>query len=234
MNRKILIAALGIAFAAVSTPALPQDKKGAAKDAPKKAAPAKGSQAKMSFFITSAGPGNGANLGGLKGADAHCQSLAKAAGAGNRQWRAYLSANEGGKAINARDRIGRGPWYNAKGELIARNVDELHFDSKINKQTGLNEKGGTVNARGDKPNMHDILTGSDSQGRAIEGSQDTTCRNWTSSTDGSAMVGHHDREGLDTKAPSKSWNRSHGSAGCSQQALVKTGGNGLFYCFAAR
>lgn len=196
-----------------------------------------GAQKKMSFFITSAGSGKGADLGGLAGADKHCQSLAKAAGAGHRTWRAYLSASAagGGKPINARDRIGRGPWYNAKGELIARNVDQLHEDNKINKQTALNEKGAVVNAGGDKPNMHDILTGSDSQGRAFPGPEDTTCGNWTKSgADGSAMLGHHDRRGWGDHAASRSWNQSHPSRGCSQEGLRSTGGNGLFYCFAAR
>ena len=190
----------------------------------------------MSFFVTSVGLGKGADLGGLAGADRHCQSLAEAAGAGKRTWHAYLSttAANGAKTVNARDRIGRGPWYNAKGVLIARNVDELHRENNLNKATALTEKGDVVNGRGDKPNTHDILTGSDSFGRAFPGNLDTTCGNWTSSGDGSAQVGHHDRTGLNDKAPAKSWVHSHPSRGCSQAALVATGGSGLFYCFAVK
>ena len=189
----------------------------------------------MSFFVTSVGSGRGADLGGLKGADQHCQALAKAAGAGERTWRAYLSATAMGStaAENARDRIGSGPWRNAKGVVIARSVDDLHGDSNnLNKQTALTEKGDTVSGRGDAVNMHDILTGSQPDGRAFEGDKDMTCWNWTRSGDGSAMVGHHDRVGLRDDAPSKSWNSSHASRGCSQEALRGTGGNGLFYCFA--
>jgi hypothetical protein len=190
-------------------------------------------QKKMSFFVTSAGSGKGADLGGLSGADAICQSLAKTVGAGNHVWHAYLSTSGAG-AVNARDRIGRGPWYNAKGELMARNVDDLHNNANITKQTALTEKGEIVNGRGDKPNMHDILTGSDSQGRAFPGKSDTTCSNWTGSGEGSAQVGHHDRQGLNTQANMLSWNQSHPSRGCSQDNLRATGGNGLFYCFAAK
>ena len=174
---------------------------------------------KMNFFVTSAGPGKGADLGGLPGADAQCQNLAKAAGAGNRSWRAYLSTAQGSgqKAVNARDRIGSGPWYNAKGEVIAKDLDDLHSDqAKLTRQTILTEKGQMVNGRSDKPNMHDILTGSDSHGRAFQVIADTTCGNWTKSTaDGSANVGHHDREGLSPHLAAKSWNHSHGSRGCS-------------------
>jgi hypothetical protein len=189
-------------------------------------------QKDMTFFITSAGPGKGADLGGVAGADAHCQTLAKAAGAGNRQWRAYLSSS--GKAtINARDRIGKGPWVNAKGEQIAKDVDDLHANSRISKQTGLDEKGAPVNGRGDTPNRHDILTGSSADGRAIA-DKDLTCGNWTQSGEGSAMVGHHDRQGLRDDDASKSWNSSHPSRGCSQEALRSSGGDGLFYCFAVR
>ena len=190
----------------------------------------------MSFFVTSAGPGRGADLGGLKGADQHCQTLAKAAGAGERTWHAYLSATAMGStpAENARDRIGRGPWRNAKGVVVARDLDELHSDrNNLSKQTALTEKGEVVSGRGDPVNMHDILTGSQPDGRAFEGDKDMTCWNWTRSGDGSAMVGHHDRIGLRDDAPSKSWNSSHASRGCSQEALRSTGGNGLFYCFAA-
>lgn len=181
----------------------------------------------MSFFITSAGPGDGANLGGLKGADAHCQALATSAGAGGKTWRAYLSSAE----ENARDRIGNGPWYNAKGVLIAGDLAVLHSDAnRINKQTGLTEKGAVVNGRGDKPNRHDILTGSDPDGMLAAGK---TCGDWTNSGEGSAIVGHHDRMGLRDDAPSKSWNSSHGSRGCGQEALRGSGGDGLLYCFAA-
>jgi hypothetical protein len=196
-------------------------------------------QTAMTFFITSVGSGKGADLGGLAGADQHCQTLAQAVGAGNRTWRAYLSTSAAGSqpAVNARDRIGRGPWQNAKGEVIARDIDELHGTNNLNKQTALNEKGEPVNGRGDTPNMHDILTGSQPDGRAFAGGDDRTCNNWTSSSEGAAMVGHHDRQGLRDDDASKSWNSSHPSrgtgGGCSQEALRGTGGNGLFYCFAA-
>ena len=190
---------------------------------------AQAQQKDMTFFITSAGPGKGADLGGLKGADAHCQSLAKSAGAGNRQWRAYLSTNE----INARDRIGKGPWKNAKGEVIAKDLDDLHKNPRIDKQHGLDEKGQPVNGRGDSPNRHDILTGSTPEGRAIA-DKDMSCGNWTKSGEGSAMVGHHDRIGLRDDAESKSWNSSHPSRGCSQDALRSSGGDGLLYCFAVK
>ncbi len=204
------------------------------------AAGAGAQQNTMTFFITSAGKGNGANLGGLEGADAHCTALAKAAGSTIANWRAYLSAQEtsGAKAVNARDRIGKGPWHNAKGEAIATSVDDLHSgNNTISKQTALNEKGEPVNGRGDSPNRHDILTGSDGDGRAFPAGEDRTCGNWTSSGKGAAMVGHHDRMGLRDDAPSKSWNTSHPSrgpdGGCSQADLRSTGGDGLFYCFAA-
>lgn len=191
----------------------------------------------MTFFITSAGSGNGGDLGGLEGADRHCQQLAQAAGASGKTWRAYLST-QGANPVNARDRIGRGPWVNAKGEQIAQSVDDLHSaNNKLTKQSALNEKGEPVNGRGDQPNRHDILTGSQADGRAIAGDADMTCRNWTSSSAGAAMVGHHDRQGLRDDEPSKSWNASHPSrgegGGCGQQALRGTGGDGLFYCFAA-
>ncbi len=197
-------------------------------------------QDSMSFFVTSAGPGKGADLGGLAGADRHCQSLAKAVGAGSHTWRAYLStsASGGKKAVNARDRIGRGPWRNVKGVVVASNVDQLHGANKLTKETALTEKGQIVNGRTDTPNMHDILTGSQPDGRAFAGDQDMTCRNWTSSGEGAAMVGHHDRQGLRDDDASKSWNSSHPSrgpaGGCSQEALRGTGGNGLFYCFAVK
>ncbi len=191
----------------------------------------------MGFFITSEGPGDGANLGGLEGADAHCQMLAEAAGAGDRTWRAYLSqtGGRGGLAVNARDRIGTGPWFNANGQLIAANVDELHGDThrdrnNIRKPTAVDENGNEVSGVGDQPNQHDILTGSDSRGMSLIGRPDvTTCNNWTSNDAGNAMVGHHDRLG----GANASWNAVHMSNGCSQENLVGTGGNGLFYCFAA-
>ena len=204
-------------------------------------APAQAPQQPMSFFITSVGIGDGANLGGLQGADAHCARLAAAAGAAaaatNRVWRAYLSAAAAGAqpAVNARDRIGNGPWYNARGQMIAANVADLHGDvhrdrNSINKEFALSEKGTPVNGRGDTPNQHDILTGSDSHGRVVLGSAaNTTCNNWTNNTAGSAMVGHHDRSG----GGNSSWNAAHASRSCSQQDLVATGGAGLFYCFAS-
>jgi hypothetical protein len=190
----------------------------------------------MTFFITSIGSGKGADLGGLAGADKQCQALAQAVGAGNRTWRAYLStsAADGKAAVNARDRIGKGPWQNAKDVVIAKSVDELHGDNNITKETALSEKGERINARGDTPNMHDILTGSQPDGRAFTGNEDRTCRNWTSSSDGAAVVGHHDRMGLRDDESSRSWNSSHPSRGCSQDALRGSGGNGLFYCFAAK
>jgi hypothetical protein len=192
-------------------------------------------QSRMTFFITSAGPGSGADLGGLAGADKRCQALAAAAGAGKRKWRAYLSASasEGQPAVDARDRIGKGPWQNAKGVVVARNVAHLHGANNLNKETALNEKGEMVNGRSDSPNMHDILTGSQPDGTAFEGDPDRTCGNWTKSGDGAAMVGHHDRRGLRDDDASQSWNSSHPSRGCSQDALRSSGGAGLFYCFAA-
>jgi hypothetical protein len=189
-------------------------------------------QQPMGFFVTSANPGKGGDLGGLAGADAHCQSLARAAGAGNRTWRAYLSTG-GASPVNARDRIGRGPWTNAKGEVIARDVAQLHGENNLTRQTALTEKGEPVNGRGQTPNMHDILTGSQADGTAFAGTEDRTCANWTSGGEGSAMVGHHDREGLRDDAPSRSWNASHPTRGCGMDALRSTGGAGLFYCFAA-
>ena len=187
----------------------------------------------MSFFITSKGPGDGANLGGLSGADAHCQKLAEAAGAGGKTWRAYLSASaaDGKPAVNARDRIGSGPWFNAKGVQVAANLDELHYSNVgLSKENSLDERGKVVNGRGDSPNQHDILTGSQLNGMAFPDDSDHTCGNWTNSGEGSAQVGHHDRTG-GGQVPS-SWNAAHGSRGCSQANLVATGGNGYFYCFA--
>lgn len=189
--------------------------------------------APMTFFITSAGPGQGADLGGLAGADAHCQALAKAAGAGDRTWRAYLSATaaDGKPAVNARDRIGSGPWHNAKGVQVAAGIADLHSDNNtLSKEHSLDEKGAPVNGRGDSPNRHDILTGALADGSASTDAGDTTCGNWTSSGEGSALLGHHDRQG--GGAAPTSWNSAHGSRGCSQANLRGTGGDGLFYCFA--
>jgi hypothetical protein len=189
----------------------------------------------MSFFVSSAGSGKGADLGGLEGADRICRTLAEAVGAGGRTWRAYLST-QGPGAVNARDRIGTGPWVNAKGVVIAKDPGELHGANNITKQTALNEKGEVVNGRGDKPNTHDILTGSKPDGTAFGDDADRTCSNWTSGGKGAAMVGHSDRIGLDESAPMKSWNSSHlsrGPGGCSQDDLKISGGAGLLYCFAA-
>jgi hypothetical protein len=198
--------------------------------------PASAQQSSMSFFVTSVGPGNGANLGGLEGADKHCQTLAAAAGAGGKTWRAYLST-QGQGAVNAKDRIGKGPWVNAKGATIAKDVAELHGANNLTKQTALSEKGDVINGRGDQPNRHDILTGTQADGTAFPPDKDMTCKNWTSATEGSAMVGHSDRTGLDDSAPAKSWNTSHPSrgqgGGCTQADLRSTGGDGLLYCFAA-
>ncbi len=229
MNKSLTFAAL-IGVVLVGTPMIYLN-------ITKAAAPPAAPPGPFTFFITSKGPGKGGDLGGLAGADAHCQSLAATANGGNRTWHAYLSAQaaDGKPAVNARDRIGTGPWYNAKGELIAQNVAELHGDvvrdrNQVNKSFALNEKGEVVNGRGDMPNRHDILTGSQSDGRAWPaGANDTTCKNWTSSaTDGSATVGHHDRSG----GGNTSWNQAHPSRGCSQENLIATGGDGLLYCFA--
>lgn len=206
---------------------------------------AQAQQPDMSFFITSAGPGNGADLGGLEGADAHCAALAKSAGSEASNWRAYLSVSfqidrSSGSTriipgVNARDRIGSGPWHNAKGVLIAENIDDLHSASNpINKEAGLDENGDAVNGRGEKPNKHDILTGSDPHGMYSTAGADTSCSGWTSSGEGSAIVGHHDRQGPSKDWNMVSWNSAHGSRGCGQEALQSTGGDGLFYCFLAQ
>lgn len=195
----------------------------------------------MGFFVTSVGSGKGADLGGLAGADAHCQKLATAAGAGQRNWRAYLSttsvaaagAAPAVPAVHARDRIGQGPWFNAKGELIASDLASLHGTNNLTKATALDEKGGIVKGRGDTPNQHDILTGSRPDGTAFGGPGAFTCGNWTQSGEGAAVIGHHDRTGLSTDPWAVSWNSSHQTRGCGQEALVSTGGAGLFYCFAA-
>jgi hypothetical protein len=197
--------------------------------------------AATTFFVTSVGIGNGANLGGVAGADNHCQELAQAAGANApvmKTWHAYIStqAADGKAAINARDRIGKGPWQNAKGLVIAKDVAELHGSNNLTKQTALSEKGDVINGRGDTPNRHDMLTGSQPDGTAFAPGDDHTCKNWTSSTQGSAMLGHADRIGLRDDDASKSWNSSHPSrgpeGGCSQADLKSTGGDGLMYCFA--
>jgi len=198
-------------------------------------APAQAQQA-ITFFVSSVGKGNGADLGGLAGADAHCQALAQAAGSTLTNWRAYLSTTEPGgtEGVNARDRIGKGPWQNAKGVIVAKSVEDLHSDSNnITKQTALTEKGETVSGRGDPVNAHDILTGSDPRGMFSTAGGDTTCGNWTKSGEGSTIVGHHDRQCLKDTRHMKSWNSSHGSRGCSQDNLKSTGGAGLIYCFAA-
>jgi len=196
-------------------------------------------QSGMSFFVTSAAIGKGADLGGLEGADRYCQQLAQSAGAGSRTWHAYLStqAADGKPAVNARDRIGKGPWQNAKGVVVAKDVDELHGQNNLTKQTSLTEKGDIVNGRGDTPNKHDALTGTMPDGRAFPPGEDKTCHNWTSSTQGTAIVGHIDRQGTGDDEAAHSWNSSHPSrgpeGGCSQTDLRSTGGDGLFYCFAA-
>ncbi len=187
--------------------------------------------ADMSFFLTSKGPGDGANLGGLEGADAHCASLAESAGVSGKTWRAYLSTSGRG-SVNARERIGSGPWYNAKGVMVAADVDDLHSDNnKLSKENSISESGEVINGRGDTPNRHDILTGSSMNGMAYDPGEDSTCQNWTSNAgDGSARVGHHDRTGGGQNPTS--WNDAHGSRGCGQEDLQGTGGDGLFYCFA--
>src|ERR1700712_1783115 len=203
------------------------------------AQPAQAQTGQTGFFVTSTGIGNGGNLGGLAGADNHCQTLAQAAGAGAKTWHAHLSpqAGDGQSAVNARDRIGKGPWQNSKGVVIAKDVAELHGANNLTKQTALTEKGDVNNGRGDTPNRHDVLTGSQSDGTAFPAGDDRTCKNWTSSTQGAAIVGHSDRIGLRDDDASKSWNNSHPSrgpdGGCSQNDLVSTGGAGLLYCFAA-
>ncbi len=190
----------------------------------------------MGFFVTSAGPGKGADLGGLAGADAHCEKLAAAVGAAGKGWRAYLSTTSSGGqgGVSARDRIGTGPWQNAKGTVVAADVFDLHGSNYISKQSALTEKGEVVAGGGDPVNTHDSLTGSAPDGRPVVGAADTTCGNWTSSTTGSALVGHHDRRGLNDSEAARSWNSSHGSRGCSADALKSTGGNGYFYCFATK
>src|SRR4051812_27906484 len=217
MNRTMIRVAVATVFVAAAAAAFAQ-------------------QANMSFFVTSTNGGKGADFGGLAGADKHCQTLAAAAGAGSKTWHAYLSTQASGStpAVNAKDRIGKGPWQNAKGAVIAKDVAELHGNNNLTKQTALTEKGDVVKGRGDTPNQHDILTGSQPDGTAFPAGEDKTCGNWTKSgTDGSAIVGHADRTGLDTTPPSLSWNSSHATRGCSDAGLVSTGGAGYLYCFAA-
>lgn len=199
---------------------------------------AQAQQANMTFFVTSEGAGKGADLGGLAGADAHCQALATAVGAGGKTWRAYLSSSTNaanpGATVNARDRIGKGPWQNAKGVVVATSVEDLHSEgNKISKESGLTEKGTVVNGVGDTPNQHDMLTGSGMDGKALPDNVNLTCNNWTSSQYGSAIVGHVDRKGNADTIFQHSWNSAHMSRGCTQPDLIATGGNGLFYCFAA-
>ncbi|HEX7881760.1 MAG TPA: lectin [Afipia sp.] len=203
------------------------------------AAPVQAQQANMTFFVTSTPIGNGGNLGGLAGADNQCQTLAQAAGAGAKTWRAYLSTQsaDGTPAVNARDRIGKGPWINVKGEVVAKDVADLHGANALTKQTALNEKGEVISGFGDAPNRHDILTGSQSDGTAFPPEPDRTCKNWTSSTQGAAMVGHSDMSGPATNPTAKSWITAHPSrgpdGGCSQNDFKSTGGDGLLYCFAS-
>jgi hypothetical protein len=197
---------------------------------------AQAQQASMTFFVTSAGKGDGANIGGLEGADAHCAALAKAAGASSTNWKAYLSTTmPGGDAgVNARDRIGKGPWQNAKGVVVATGVDNLHSEAnKVTKETAISEKGEVLTGRGDPINVHDIVTGSDPLGYYSTAGGDTTCGNYTKNSEGSVIVGHHDRAGLKVTRHMTSWNSSHGSRGCSQDQLKSTGGAALFYCFVA-
>ncbi len=229
MKVSTVVAAAVLVSAGMTSPAHAQEK-------PKAKAAQKGGGGDMTFFVTSAGKGNGADLGGLEGADAHCNALAKAAGSKRTSWKAYLSTTQpGGEAgVNARDRIGKGPWRNAKGVVVAGNVAQLHSaKNNVTKQTALTEKGEMVKGRGDTPNEHDILTGSDPMGLFSTAGGDTTCGNWTKSGEGSAIVGHHDLQGLKDTRHMKSWNSSHGSRGCSQDQLKASGGAGLFYCFAA-
>ena len=198
---------------------------------------AQAQQSNMTFFVTSAGSGKGGDLGGIAGADAHCQQLAQAAGAGGKTWHAYLSSNtpaNGQPATNARDRIGKGPWQNAKGAVVGKDVDDLHKNPGITKDTLLDEKGERIKVRGDTPNMHDMLTGSDMEGKAFPPNMNLTCNNWSSSTFGSAMLGHGDREGIADTVYQHSPFSSHMSRDCTQPGLVATGGNGLFYCFAVQ
>jgi hypothetical protein len=230
MKIKMAVAMAFALSAVLAAPAQSQDKA-------KARAAKKAGGGEMTFFVTSTGKGNGADLGGLDGADAHCNALASAAGSKITTWKAYLSTwlPGGEPGTNARDRIGKGPWRNAKGVMVAKNVADLHSGhNKLNKETALTEKGEPVNGVGDKPNEHDILTGSDPQGMYSTAGGDTTCGNWTKSADGSAIVGHSDLKGLKDSRHMHSWNSAHGSRGCSQDLLKASGGAGLLYCFAAK
>jgi hypothetical protein len=227
MKRASLAVAVSIALLSVALPAAAAESKGKGKGKSDAEMPPD-----MTFFLSSTGSGKGADFGGLAGADKHCQNLAAAAGASKHTWHAYLSTTGAG-GVNARDRIGKGPWYNAEGRMVARDVNELHAVNGINRMTALTEKKTKINGRAESPNQHDVLTGSRPDGTASTESGDTTCSNWTSSDKGSALVGHHDRWGLQYTDQAMSWNSSHASKGCSQQALVSTGGAGLVYCFAA-
>jgi hypothetical protein len=232
MKVSTIVAAAFLVSAGVTAPLHAQDKAKGKEQAAKKGGPGD-----MTFFVTSKGSGKGADLGGLEGADAHCNALAKTAGSKRTDWKAYLSTTQpGGDAgVNARDRIGKGPWRNAKGVVVAKNLSDLHSEkANITKETALTEKGEPVKGRGEKPNEHDILTGSDPSGRFSTAGGDTTCGNWTKGGEGSAIVGHHDRAGLKDTWHMKSWNSSHGSRGCSQENLVSSGGAGYFYCFAPK
>jgi hypothetical protein len=221
MTRSTGSAAVAIAFIVA----------GCSSMAPMQRSDATASKPDMTFFVTSTGSGKGADYGGLAGSDRHCQALATAAGAGSHTWRAYLST-QGQAAVNARDRIGKGPWRNAKGVVIAKDVADLHGENNLNKQTAITEKGDVVNGRGDTPNRHDILTGSQPDGTAFGGNVDMTCGNWTKSGEGSAMLGHHDRMGNSPPPAGASWNSSHKSNGCSDALLAQTGSAGYLYCFA--
>jgi hypothetical protein len=221
MTRSTGSAAVAIAFIVA----------GCSSMAPMQRSDATASKPDMTFFVTSTGSGKGADYGGRTGADRHCQALATAAGAGSHTWRAYLST-QGQAAVNARDRIGKGPWRNAKGVVIAKDVADLHGENNLNKQTAITEKGDVVNGRGDTPNRHDILTGSQPDGTAFGGNVDMTCGNWTKTGEGSAMLGHHDRMGNSPPPAGASWNSSHKSNGCSDALLAQTGSAGYLYCFA--
>jgi hypothetical protein len=228
--KKLLVAALPVAACVTIAAQFAMVRAGA-----QTPSAAKTPASNMSFFITSANPGKGADLGGLAGADKYCQTLAQAAGAGSKTWHAYLSASpaNGQPAVNAKDRIGAGPWFNAAGVQVASSVADLHTENnKLGKDNSLTEKGEKVNGRGDQPNMHDILTGSQLDGTAFTSGDNLTCQNWTASGDGSAQVGHHDRQGGGQNP--NSWNSAHASKGCSIEALRGTGGDGRFYCFAVK
>ncbi len=234
MNTKIIVGIVVLLIAGGAYFVMGKNKAAPVADTTPVEVPMKTANEKMSFFITSKNPGQGGNLGGLAGADAYCQSLAESAGVKVKTWAAYLSTTDTDptKNVNAKDRIGAGPWYNFNGELIANTVAELHGENMLSKVTALDEQGNQVKGRGDEPNDHDILTGADAFGMAVSTSTSTTCDNWTAATSSSAIVGHHDRIGINESAPMKSWVSSHATRGCSLEQLRSTGGAGLFYCFA--